>query len=72
MKTKEIKIAGKDVTLAYCFGTEIGYKMLTDEEIQNLENLNRIDIYFVSELSKKDTSNFFDASLHIPSCISTL
>ena len=34
MKTKEIKIAGKDVTLAYCFGTEVGYKLLTDEEIQ--------------------------------------
>lgn len=33
MKTKEIKIAGKDVTLAYCFGSEVGYKLLTDEEI---------------------------------------
>lgn len=33
MKTKEITIAGKTVTLAYCFGTEIGYKMLTDEDI---------------------------------------
>jgi hypothetical protein len=33
MKTKEIKIAGKDVTLAYCFGSEIGYKMLTDEDV---------------------------------------
>jgi hypothetical protein len=33
MKTKEIKIAGKDVTLAYCFGSEVSYKLLTDEEI---------------------------------------
>jgi len=35
--------------------TEFAYDVLTDDEIQNLENLNRIDIYFVSELSKKDT-----------------
>ena len=28
-----IKIAGKDVTLAYCFGSEVSYKLLTDEEI---------------------------------------
>jgi hypothetical protein len=33
MKTKEITIAGKTVTLAYCFGTEIGYKLLTDEDV---------------------------------------
>jgi len=33
MKTKEITIAGKTVTLAYCFGTEIGYKILTDEDV---------------------------------------
>lgn len=30
-----MKIAGKDVTLAYCFGTEIGYKMLTDEDVHS-------------------------------------
>lgn len=33
MKTKEITVAGKTVTLAYCFGTEIGYKLLTDEDV---------------------------------------
>ena len=33
MKTKDITIAGKTVTLAYCFGTEIGYKLLTDEDV---------------------------------------
>ncbi|MBP3283912.1 MAG: hypothetical protein J6M02_00225 [Clostridia bacterium] len=34
--------------------TEFAYDVLTDEEIANLENLKRIDIYFLSELSKKD------------------
>jgi hypothetical protein len=32
MITKEITIIGKQVTLAYCFGTEISYKLLADEE----------------------------------------
>ena len=30
MKIKEITIAGKQVTLAYCFATEISFKTLTD------------------------------------------
>ncbi len=33
MTTKTITIAGKDVTLAYCYATEIGYKLLSDEDI---------------------------------------
>lgn len=33
MKTKTITIAGKDVTLGYCSATEIGYKLLSDEEV---------------------------------------
>jgi hypothetical protein len=32
MITKEITIIGKQVTLAYCFGTEISYKLLAEEE----------------------------------------
>lgn len=33
MKTKEITIAGKTVTLAYCYATEIAYKEFTGEDI---------------------------------------
>lgn len=32
MITKEITLCGKQVTLAYCFGTEIGFKLLTEQE----------------------------------------
>ena len=35
MKTKTINICGKDVTLAYCYATEISYKMLSDEDIND-------------------------------------
>lgn len=35
MKTKTINICGKDVTLAYCYGTEISYKLLTEEDIND-------------------------------------
>ena len=33
MLTKEITIAGKQVTLGYCFATEIGFKTLADKDI---------------------------------------
>ena len=33
MKTKEITLCGKQVTLAYCFATEIAYKEIADEEM---------------------------------------
>lgn len=33
MKQKEITICGKQVTLAYCYATEISYKIQTGEEI---------------------------------------
>ena len=33
MITKEITIGGKPVTLAYCYATEISYKILSDEDI---------------------------------------
>ena len=33
MKTKEITICGKQVTLAYCFATEITYKDITGEDL---------------------------------------
>jgi hypothetical protein len=32
MIQKEIELLGKKVGLAYCFGTEISYKLLADEE----------------------------------------
>lgn len=32
MITKEITLCGKAVTLAYCYGTEISYKLLADED----------------------------------------
>ena len=35
MKTKTITICGKDVTLAYCYGTEISYKILANEDIND-------------------------------------
>ena len=35
MKTKEITLCGKQVSLSYCYATEISYKMLADEEIEN-------------------------------------
>lgn len=33
MTTKEITICGKQVTLAYCYATEIAFKDLTDQDI---------------------------------------
>jgi hypothetical protein len=33
MTTKTITISGKEVTLAYCYATEIDYKLLSDEDI---------------------------------------
>ena len=33
MSTKEITICGKQVHLAYCYATEISYKILSDEDI---------------------------------------
>lgn len=33
MTTKTITIAGKEITLAYCWDTEIKYKLLSDEDI---------------------------------------
>lgn len=33
MKQKEITLFGKQVTLGYCYATEISYKTLTDEDI---------------------------------------
>ena len=32
MIQKEIELLGKKVTLAYCFGTEISYKLLAEQE----------------------------------------
>lgn len=35
MNAKEITICGKQVTLAYCYATEISYKILADQDILN-------------------------------------
>lgn len=35
MKTQEIKIASKTVTLAYCYATEIGYEVSSGEKIED-------------------------------------
>jgi hypothetical protein len=36
MITKEVTICGKQVTLAYCYATEINYKYFADEDIEVL------------------------------------
>ena len=36
MLTKEITLCGKEVTLAYCYATEIIYKDRSDEDIANI------------------------------------
>ena len=38
MIQKEITLCGKQVTLAYCYGTEISYKLLADEECTDFVN----------------------------------
>lgn len=45
MTQKDVKICGKTVTLCYCFATEIGYKVLTDEDINDfvVEAINAIN-----------------------------
>lgn len=43
MITKEITLCGKQVVLAYCYATEIGYKTLSDEDV----------IDFGSEIAEK-------------------
>lgn len=47
MKKKTITICGKEVTLAYCYGTEIGYKILSDEDI------NDFGIEIAEKINKK-------------------
>ena len=36
MITKEVTLCGKQVILAYCYATEISYKILSDEDITDL------------------------------------
>lgn len=43
MTTKTITIAGREVTLAYCYATEIGYKLLSDEDI-NVYTAETLDL----------------------------
>jgi len=40
MKTKEITIAGKQVSLAYCYATEIGFTDIADTGIENIDTAN--------------------------------
>ena len=52
MKQKEVTLCGKKVVLAYCYATEIAYKLLSDEDItqfgseviQNIQNEQMPDI----------------------------
>jgi hypothetical protein len=45
MKQKEITICGQQVTLAYCYATEISYKILSGEDVTDfiLESAPKID-----------------------------
>lgn len=44
MKTKVVNIAGKDVTLAYCYATEIAYKDISGEDILDYIKEARADL----------------------------
>ena len=38
MVQQQIKLCGKDVHLAYCYATEISFKVLSDEEVHDFIN----------------------------------
>ena len=40
MKTKDITICGKPVTLAYCYATEIGFCDIAETGIENIDTTN--------------------------------
>lgn len=47
MKTKEITLCGKQVTLAYCFATEIAFKKFTGDNIDSFEPSNPEHVIFI-------------------------
>ena len=47
MLTKEITIAGKQVTLGYCFATEIGFKTLADKDLTQF--IREVAVGFAAE-----------------------
>lgn len=63
MTSKEINICGKPVTLCYCFATEICYKVLTDEDINDFvaEAIKAINEKHMPDM--KRTLNFILAGL---------
>ena len=63
MTSKEINICGKPVTICYCFATEICYKVLTDEDINDFvaEAINAINKKRMPDT--KRTLNFILAGL---------
>ena len=47
MKTKEITLCGKQVTLAYCFATEIAFRKYTGKSIEEYEPGNAEHIIYL-------------------------
>lgn len=54
MKTKEITLCSQKVTLAYCYATEISYKIMSDEDITDFitEAIGNIQQQKMPELRK--------------------
>ena len=54
MKTKEITLGSQKVTLAYCYATEISYKIMSDEDITDFitEAIGNIQQQKMPELRK--------------------
>lgn len=40
MKTKEVTLCGKQVNLAYCYATEIGFNDIAEASIENIDTSN--------------------------------
>ena len=65
MIQKEITLLGKQVTLAYCFGTEISYKLLAEQECTDfvrevLAGLAQAKLEEIQEVlpSRRDEAHF--------------
>jgi len=47
MKTKKITLCGKEVTIAYCFATELAFKNFTGISIENFDATNPEHIIYL-------------------------
>lgn len=47
MTTKKINICGKDVTVAYCYATEIAFRKYTDVTIEKFDATNPEHVMYV-------------------------